>query len=75
MDEMNIKLSTKFMRNIVAKLLSKFIYKKVGYKIDIQLDSLDVRFIDGETRISANVEAKLNSEEFKKIIKASGLDD
>ena len=75
MDEMNIKLSTKFMRNIVSKLVSRVIYKKIGYKVDIRFNSLDVKFIDGETCVSANVEAKLNSDEFKKILKASGLDD
>lgn len=73
-DEMKVKLSTKFMRNLVAKLLSKFIYKKYGYKVDIQLDDLDIRFIDGDTKIKTNVELSIDSNEFKKIIKEVGLD-
>lgn len=75
MDEMKLKLSTKFMRNIVAKLLTKMIYKKTGYKVDIQLNELDINIIDGETHISTSIEAKLSSNEFMKIMKTVGLED
>ena len=74
MDEMNVKLSTRFMRGIVSKLISKAIYKKIGYKVDIQLHELDIKIIDGETRILTNVEAKVNSDEFMKIMKTIGVD-
>ena len=74
MDEMKVKLSTKLMRNLAAKLISKLIYKKFGFKINIQLNDLDISIIDGETKISTNVEAKLESKEFMKIIKSIGLD-
>lgn len=70
MDEMKVKLSTRFMRNMVSKLISKAIYKKLGYRVDIQLNELDVSIIDGETSINTNVEIKLNSNEFTKIMKA-----
>ncbi len=75
MDEMKLKLSTKFMRNIVAKLIARAIYKKTGYRVNIQLNELDVSVIDGETHISTNVEAKLSSNEFMKIMKSVGLED
>ena len=74
MDEMKVKLSTKFMRNVVSKLLAKAIYKKYGYKVNIQLNDLDVSVIDGETSINTNVEIKLNSSEFMKIMKDIGMD-
>ena len=74
MDEMKLKLSTKFMRGIVAKLIAKAIYKKIGYKVDIQLNDLDVSIIDGETKICTNVELKCNSDEFTKIMKSIGMD-
>ena len=74
MDEMKVKLSTKFMRNLVSKLLAKAIYKKYGYKVNIQLNVLDISVIDGETKISTNVEVKLESQEFMKIVKSVGLD-
>ena len=69
MDEMKLTLTTKFMRGIAAKLISRALYKKFGYKIDIQLNDLDIRMIDGETTISANIEGKLGSNEFKKLMK------
>lgn len=74
MDEMKVKLSTKFMRNLVSKLIARTIYKKYGYKIDIQLNELDVSVIDGDTKISTNVEVKLDNKEFMKIVKSIGLD-
>lgn len=70
MDEMKLKLTTKFMRSIVAKLIAKAIYKKTGCKVNIQLNDLDISVIDGETSISTNVEVKLNSNEFMKIMKS-----
>lgn len=75
MDEMKLRLSTKFMRKIVAKLLTRFIYKKTGYEIDIQLNDLNISVIDGETKIAANVELNADSKEFMKFIKEVGLDD
>jgi hypothetical protein len=74
MDEMKVKLSTKFMRGIVSKLMAKAIYKKYGYKVDIQLSELDVSFIDGEAEIEVNAAVRLDSKEFMKIIKSTGLD-
>ena len=74
MDEMKVKLSTKFMRSIVSKVISRAIYKKYGYRVDIQLNGLDVNIIDGETKIATNVEVKLESKEFMKIVKSLGLD-
>lgn len=75
MDEMKVKLSTKFMRGIVAKLISKAIQKKLGYKIDIQLNDLDVSIVDGETKILTSVELKLESKEFMKIMKTIGAEE
>ena len=74
MDEMKLKLTTKFMRNVLAKLIARAIHKKMGYKIDIQLNDLDVSMIDGETSISTNVEVKMSSEEFMKLMKSISQD-
>ena len=68
MDEMKLKLTTKFMRGIVSKLIQRSIYKKYGYRVYVQLNDLDINIIDGETTINTNVEAKISSEEFKKMM-------
>lgn len=74
MDEMKVKLSTKFMRNIVSKLIAKAIQKKYGYKVNIQLREIDVSVVDGEAEINANVGVRIDNNEFMKIIKSVGLD-
>ena len=74
MDEMKIKLFSKFMRGVVSKQIKKAIYKRLGYDVDIQINDLDVNFVDGETSINTNVELKLDSKEFEKIINSIGLD-
>ena len=68
MDEMKLKLTTKFMRGIVSKLIERSIYKKYGYRVNVQLNDLDIGVVDGETTINTNVEAKISSEEFKKMM-------
>lgn len=74
MDEMKLKLSTKFMRGIVSRLIARAIRKKYGYKVDIQLHDLDLKVIDGDTNIKTNVEIKINSKEFMEIMKSIDLD-
>lgn len=69
MDEMKLTLTTKFMRGIAAKLIARALHKKLGYKVDIQVHDLDISVVDGETKICANIEGKLDSNEFKKIMK------
>lgn len=74
MDEIKVKLSTRFMRMLVSKWISRTIRKKYGYKIDIRFGELDIESIDGETSVKANVELRVDSDEFKKILKNVGLD-
>jgi hypothetical protein len=74
MDEMKIKLSTNFMRNIVAKLISKAIAKKTGYKIDLHFSEISVENKNGDIHIHANVDGKIPNDEFVKIVKDIGLD-
>ena len=68
-DELRLKLSSSFMRSVVSKLIAKSIYKKYGYKVTVRLDDLDIWSIDGDTSIKVNAELKMNSNEFKKLIK------
>lgn len=74
MDEMLIKLRTKFMRKVVSKLIGKAIQSKTGYKVNIQFNDLEASFNDGEITINANLEAKMDKQEFMKILKSEGLD-
>lgn len=69
MDEMKIKLSTKFMRGLIAKLIRKVVYQKTGYNIDILLNEIDVRIVDGRACVHADVNVEIDEKEFLKITK------
>jgi len=69
MDEMKLKLSTKFMRGMLAKVISRSIRKKYGYKIDILLNEIDLDMKDGQTHLHLDVDLDINSDEFKYLMK------
>jgi hypothetical protein len=74
MDELKLRLSTKWMRSIVTKLISKAIFKKTGYQIGIQLNKIEVESVDGKIYLHADVDAEVDNDEFVKIIKTIGID-
>lgn len=74
MDELKLKLSSNFMRGIVTKIISKAIYKKYGYKVDIQLNDIVIRNEEGKVHLHADLDAEVKGEEFVHIVKSIGLD-
>lgn len=71
---MKLKLSTKFMRNLVAKVISKAVFKKVGCKMDILLNEIRLENANGKTKIHLDLDCELTNEEFIKLVKKIGLD-
>lgn len=69
-----MKISTKFMRGVIAKILKGIIKKKVGYDVDIQLDELMVTFDDTKAHIRINAAADISKDELTKAIKGFGLE-
>ena len=67
MDEMKIKLSTKFMRGIVAKLISKAIYKNIGIKPTIQISEIEAEMKDGKIRFHINADGEIDQKVLPKI--------
>ena len=74
MDVLKLNLSTKFMKGIVTKLISKAIYKKLGYKIDILLNEIQIENKDGKVYLHVDADAEIESTEFVKIVKSIGLE-
>ena len=74
MDELKLKLSTRFMRGFVAKLVSKTISKKLGYKVDILINEIEIKTEDDNVKLHLSIDAQMENEEFKNIIKSIGLD-
>mgnify|MGYP001038118220 CR=1 FL=1 len=69
MDEMKLKLSTRIMRTVAAKLIARSIKKKYGCKVDIHLNELDVSVIDGDAKVLVNAEVTMDNKEFMDIVK------
>ena len=74
MDELKLKLSTKWMRSIVTKLIAKAIFKKTGYQIDILLNQIEVENVNGKVYLHADLDAEMDSDKFIKLIKSIGMD-
>lgn len=68
MDLLKLKISTKFMKGLVAKIVSKKIYKQFGYKVDIQLNDIQIDIIDGDVKIHVDVDGKMNKTEFSRLM-------
>lgn len=73
MDELKLKLSTKFMKGIVANLISKALAKKLGYKIDILLNEIEVKNEGGKVHIHIDADAEVENHEFVRIVKSIGM--
>ena len=68
MDLLKLKISTKFMKGLVAKVISRKIYKQFGYKVDIQLNDIQLDIIDGDVKIHVDVDGKMNKTEFSRLM-------
>ena len=55
MDEMKLNLGSKFMRKMVSKLISKYLSKRIGSKVTLDLNALNVRLDDGDTVIKTKI--------------------
>lgn len=73
MDELKLVLHTRFMRSVVTKMLSKAIFKKTGYDVDIQLNKIEAETYEGKIRIHMDIDAELNKEDLVKILKSGDL--
>ena len=73
MDELKMVLHTKFMRTIITKILSKAIFKKTGYDVNIQINKIEAETYDGKVSIHMDVDAELSKEDLVKILKSGDL--
>ena len=67
MDEMKIKLSTRLMRNMIAKIISKAIFKKFGFKPELRINEIEIEMIDGKMRFHIDVDGETDKNLFLKI--------
>lgn len=67
MDEMKIKLSTKFMRDMVAKILSKLIFNKFGIKPDLNINDLAVEMKNGKIQFYIDMNGEIDDKVLMKV--------
>lgn len=66
MDGMTIE--SKFVTGIVSKVIKTALRKKLGYKVDVQLNKATVSITDGQTHVHLDADAELSKEELMKIL-------
>lgn len=69
MDELKLKLSTKFMRNLLAGYISRVLRKKLGYEVEVDIEEVSIETVDGKVKLHLNVGAEVNNDEFMRIVK------
>lgn len=68
MDELKLKLQTKFMRRIVANLIGTAIQKKLGCDIDVYLNKIEVVTTEDKIQLHVDVDADMTNGEFAKLV-------
>ncbi len=71
MDEM--KIESKFTAGIVSKLVERFVHKKFGYDVDVELNKFRTTIIDGKTHLHLDLDIELEKDELDKLLGGIGL--
>lgn len=67
MDIMQIKSS--LMRGIISKLISKVIHDKLGYKVKIHINDIDLKINEEKAAIQLNAGLEMSIDELKSFSK------
>lgn len=61
-------VSSKMMKGVITKIVEKKICEKIGCKIDIQLNNIQIDVVDGEVKAHLDADAKMEKTEFDKLM-------
>lgn len=75
MDELKIKLSTKFIKNAIAMVISKSVFKKFGIKSNIKINELELDKHNDKINLHLNIDADIDEITVLKIIKMVASED
>lgn len=67
MDEMRLRLSTKWMKGMVAKLIEKAILKSVGYRPHIHIEEIVLEMRDGKIGFKINAGGEIDEKVLEKV--------
>lgn len=65
-DEM--KIQSKFMTSIISKAIEHAVSKKLGRKMNIQLNCANAAFDEDKLKIHVDADIQINKEEFKALV-------
>ena len=73
MDELKIAINSMFMKRIVKTVLSKAIEKKLGYKIDIQINEIKADVTGGVVELHLDIDGQITTDEVSKLLKSKDI--
>ena len=73
MDELKIAINSAFMKRIVKTVLSKAIEKKLGYKIDIQINEIKADVTGGVVELHLDIDGQMTNDELSKLLKSKDI--
>lgn len=69
MDLFKLNLGSKLMKKIAAKLIVKFIKKHFEVNPELDLDQLEIKYVDGDVVLRTSLELRVDKKEVKKLLK------
>ena len=75
MDEMKLKLHTRTMRGIAAKIASRVIKKQLGIDTDIKLHEITIEKVGEKIQLHLNVDAEISDLDLLRVTKLAELDE
>ena len=73
MDELKIAINSAFMKLIIKTVLSKAIEKKLGYKIDIQINEIKADVTGGVVKLHLDMDGQITTDELSKLLKSKDI--
>ena len=73
MDELKIAINSAFMKRIIKTVLSKVIEKKLGYKIDIQINEIKADVTGGVVKLHLDIDGQTATDELSRILKSKDI--
>ena len=68
LDIFKLNFGSKLVKGIITKAIRKYVKKQFGIDIQLDLETLDIDYNDGDIIAKANIELKVNRNETKKIL-------
>lgn len=68
MDIFKLNFGSKLIKGMITKVIRKYVKKQFGIDIQLDIETLDIDYNDGDVIAKASIEVKLDRNETKKIL-------